>query len=317
MALGVKEGLVDQLPTNHPTSYSPSLDGHSVRSPGASCIDSLQEAEYHRPASHVYRTAKMKIIRALVGRWSHYPLEWRVGLCCSLALALLAPAFGQNSSGPSSRPRSSQDLGRNPTLPTDELQEKLQNDGLQSPKGLPKKNPAPSDDSNKGGRFQPECRCEPTDEVYCRLELTGFEPGHFSHPDLPHFAHKVGTLIRLHESSRRPLLLRLVKTTGQTDGLENNGVCCWGHVWQIEDECRGIASAAPNDLLYEEELGKARECLVRKAIEQLLQDPLPIIPQDWQRSTFDIRTGGADGPRHRKVDVEMWIKEACSYGEDG
>jgi len=156
------------------------------------------------------------------------------------------------------------------------------------------------------------CECRPPGELWCKKELTGFKPGAFTHPQLEDFARSVATLTKLNDPSAQRTIFRVIKIVGQTDGLENPGICCWRDLVKFENECSSIMpEASPNLSLNERLLGLARACVTRKALERKFRDSLLLLPKDWPTYAEDIETGGLVGGQHRKATVEIWIKDGC------
>ncbi|HEX4960235.1 MAG TPA: hypothetical protein VF173_05315 [Thermoanaerobaculia bacterium] len=142
-------------------------------------------------------------------------------------------------------------------------------------------------------------------------------PGAFIHPNIKDFVRISLMLFRLQENINHPPVFRLIKTTGHTDGLENKGVCCWRDLVKAEKECAFVVPGVkPNSRLFEKELGLARACVARSALERALHDEFPIPPEDWRLNAEDIETGGSSGDPYRKVTLEIWIKDGCDYGKN-
>lgn len=164
----------------------------------------------------------------------------------------------------------------------------------------------------------PAAVCKPPDPKsvdhpdHYLCELKGFQPGAFTHPQLDVFAHSVAETLKKGNSSKQSNFLRRIQIVGQTDGLENPGICCWRDLVKFENECSSEAPQATPDLKLDENLlGEARACVTRKALERSFRDSLLLFPEDWPTIAVDILPGGPIGPEHRKSTVRIWIKDGA------
>lgn len=254
----------------------------------------------------------------MVTRETYFRWLCLVVMSCFMPLAFSAQAFPVEP--PATSDNSKGALRRHPTLGEKELKEKAEAYGAKppTPSEDAAKPPTPSEEAEKPQKPPAGvagCECRPPRELWCKKELTGFEPGAFTHIQLESFAHSVTTdLLKLKDQSKERTILRFIRLVGQTDGLENPGICCWWKLVKVENECTSIMPEASPDLPLDERLlGLARACVTRKALEREFRDQLlaPSKEKDWPIYSEDIETGRLIGGQYRKVTVEIWVKDGC------